>query len=855
MLISYNWLSEYVEHGLMAHELAAALTMSGLEVEGVEARGDAGVEVPAGVVVGHVLETRAHPNADRLTLCTVDVGAEAPSPIVCGAANVAAGQKVAVATVGTTLVLPGRDGARVPVLLDRRKIRGEVSEGMICAEDELGLSDDHSGILVLDDAAIVGTPLADYLAARAGPGGAVERDWILDVNLTPNRPDAVSHIGVARDVAALTGRPLRRPDVAVPDAGGEAAARVSVEIEAPELCGRYAAVLVEGVRVGPSPAWLRARLEAVGLRSVNNVVDVTNFVMHEVGQPLHAFDFDRIADGRIVVREAELGEAFTTLDGKARALPAGALLICDAEKPIAVAGVMGGADSEVTDDTVSVLLESAYFDPSATRRTARALGLSTDASYRFERGVDPLGQPWAAARAAALIAEVAGGRVVPGMAEAVATPHAPRTVTLRLARLDALLGAHIPPADVRRLLTAIGFEIETDGTLEALAEGLMAGHRVDAAAEPDVLRVRVPSFRPDVAREVDVIEEVARLWGVDRLPEPKTVRIPPTPPVAEGPWTRRTALRAHLAGAGYRELYVNSLMPGARADAFRLDHAAFARGAVVHTLNPISLDLAALRPSLLPGALAAVAYNQRQGQRGLRFFEVGHVFREAEGDTPEAGTEPLVPGYDEREHAVVIVAGEAAPASWDAPARAFDLYDIRGTLESLLAAVGAEATFEPDDVPGGLVADALTVTIGGAPVGLAGRIVDAALRSDDVRGPVFFAELDWGRISAGAGASGAHRYAPFSRFPTPERDLAFVLPRTAEVGRVLATIREAGAPLLHDARVFDLYEGERIGADRKSAAFALRFGADRTLRDAEVDEAVGRIRSAVEHAHGGTLRA
>ena len=372
MKISYNWLKDYVAHDLGPQALADRLTMAGLEEEEVITIG----QPLEGVVVGHVLETRSHPNADRLTLCDVDLGDGEPVQIVCGAPNVAAGQKVPVATVGTTLLLPSRDdpARREAVTLRKAKLRGKVSQGMICAEDELGLSDDHSGIMVLRDDAPVGQPFEAYLAGQ----GIAAQDFALDVAITPNRPDATSHIGVARDVAALENLPLRRPEVALPEAGGAAAEQVAIGIEAPQGCPRYVGLLVRGVEIKESPAWLKQRLTAIGLRPRNNVVDVTNYVMYECGQPLHAFDFDQIAGAKIIVRAAEGGETFTTLDSKAHTLPAGTLLICDAERPVALAGIMGGENSEVTDATTNVLLESAYFDPSTIRRAARLLGLSTD---------------------------------------------------------------------------------------------------------------------------------------------------------------------------------------------------------------------------------------------------------------------------------------------------------------------------------------------------------------------------------------------------------------------------------------------------------------------------------------------
>lgn len=839
MLVSTAWLSRYVDAGLDAEALAGLLTLSGLEVEGVDVKG---ASVPDGVVVGQVLAAEKHPDADRLTLCTVDVGAGEALSIVCGAPNVAAGQKVCVATVGTTLQLTDpKTGQTVPVTMAERKIRGAVSQGMICAEDELGLSEDHAGILVLPDDAPLGASVRDYL----GAGGAV-----LEVNITPNRPDATSHVGVARDVAALTGKPLVKPDVAVPAPGGEAAQRVAVRIDAPGGCTRYTAMMVEGVAVGPSPDWLRATLERVGIRSINNVVDVTNFVLHEIGQPLHAFDFDRIAGPQIVVRSAAPGERFTTLDGKERTLPAGATVIADAERAVAVAGVMGGLDSEVTDATTTVLLESAHFDPATTRRTAKALDLATDASYRFERGVDPLGTRWAAARAAALIAEVAGGRVVDGCVDAVAVPFEPPVVRLRLRRIPKILGVDVPRDEVVRLLRAIGFVVEEASDLVGLVKQIQKGAHIDGFEdEPDTLRLVVPSWRPDVTREIDVIEEVARLYGFDRLPEPKHVAMPPAVPTAHPAVAARTRLRDALVGLGFREIVTTSLLAADVAERFRFDHPAYGSGPAVPTYDPARESPLTLRPSLLPAALAVAGYNQRQRQPSLRLFEVGRVFRGPVAASQDARAQPS----DEREHAVILLAGDSRVAGWDGPTRPFDVFDAKGTVEALLEGFGLDAAFAPCDVPGGLVDDALTVRVDDEAVGLIGRFADAALDGAGARGPVVFAELRWEALAERLAGRGAVRYAPFSRLPESERDLAFVVPAGTAAGDVAATIRQHGGPLLRGVRLFDRYD--KLDGGRVSLAFALRFGKDDgTLRDADLDAATDAVRKAVEAAHGATLR-
>ena len=820
MLLSFNWLSNYVDHGKTADEVAHLLTMSGLEVEGVERTGPAF----AGVVVGRVLGVRPHPGADRLRVCEVDTGGEAPVQIVCGAPNVAEGQTVPVATVGTVLALPSRDvpGEAVEVTIKKSKIRGETSEGMICAEDELGIGQSHDGILVLDETP-PGTPFADYLDARGQRRG----DAVLDVNVTPNRPDATSHVGVARDLAALTGRPLRLPHVEIP--GTDGPFPVSITVEDPDGCPRYAALIVESVAVGPSPAWMVERLAAIGIRSVSNVVDVTNVVLHETGQPLHAFDLDHLGE-TVVVRRSRAGETIETLDGVARDLPEGTLVIADAEAPVAVAGVMGGASTAVTDATTRVLIESAGFDAPSVRRASKALGLSTDASYRFERGVDPEGQMRAAARAAGLLAEVAGGKLT-AAADVVSRPYAPRTTTLRLSRVARLLGVAVAEDEARRLLAAIGFETEPTG-------------------DGDTFAVTIPSWRPDVAREVDVVEEVARLVGLDRLPGVETVPVVLAPPHEDPLAGTLDRARRRAAVLGFADLATNSLVSAATAETYADAAWTGHSRAVAETLNPVSQEMAALRPSLLPGLVQAAAYNAARGADALRLVDVGTVYARA-----EAGEVTVVDGYHEHAALALAMAGTAERQAWDGAARATDFYDLKGVVLDVLADAGVtevEETAEPE--PSGVTAYRLVLSSGGRRVAVVGRLADALAQAAGLRGELFVAEIDGSALAQVARPSGPVRYHAVSRHPAVERDVAVVVPEGTAVGPLLATIREAGRPLLASVRLFDVYRGDRIPAGTLSLAFALRFAADRTLRDAEVDGRVARIIAALDRAHGATLR-
>ena len=828
MLLSFNWLSTFVDHGRTADEVAGLLTMSGLEVEGVARTGPAF----AGVVVGRVADVQPHPGADRLRVCQVDLGAGEVVQIVCGAPNVAEGQTVAVATVGTVLELPSRDapGETTAVTIKKSKIRGETSEGMICAEDELGLGAGHDGILVLDAdglAVAPGTPFADYLDARGQRGG----DAVLDVNVTPNRPDATSHIGVARDVAALTGAPLRLPEVALPDAS--VPLQVPVRIEDADGCPRYVALVVEGVTVGPSPAWLAERLAAIGVRAVNNVVDVTNYVLHETGQPLHAFDLDRLAGPEIVVRRSRPGERIETLDHVTRDVPAETLVVADAAGPVAIAGVMGGAGSEVTDSTTRVLIESAAFDAPSVRRASKRLGLSTDASYRFERGVDETAQLRAAARAAGLLAEVAGGALAPGVADVVSRPVAPRTTTLRLSRVERLLGVAVPADEARRLLAAIGFET--------------AGPGEPAAG---TLTVSIPPWRPDVAREADVVEEVARLVGLDRLPAVASVPVA-LAPAPEAPLAGvLDRARRRAAVLGFHDLATNSLVPAATAAAYADPAWTGHARAVVETLNPISQEMAALRPSLLPGLVQAAAYNAARGADALRLVDVGHVYARA-----ASGEATTVEGYFEASMIALAMFGTAERQAWDRPARAADFYDLKGVVLDLLADAGvADVEEAAETEPSAATAYRLVLSAGGVRLGAVGRLSDALAAAAGLRGELFVAELDGPAVASASARGAAVRYAPISRHPAVERDVAVVVPDGTAAGPLLATIRDAGRPLLTAARLFDVYRGDRIAAGTQSLAFALTFSADRTLRDAEVDGRVRRVVAALEREHGAALR-
>ena len=833
MNISYNWLREYAPVQETPEELADILTMGGLEVESIDETGSS----MDGVIVGRVERVRPHPNANRLSCCEVDLGSPNPVRIVCGAPNVAEGQHVPVATPGATLMLPDREDPdkRTPVTIRKTKLRGEPSEGMICAEDELGLSDSHDEIMVLTGAPgagpRIGQPFSEYLAAR----GVVHRDAVLDISVTPNRPDATSHLGVARDAAALTNIPLRLPEAPEPKPGGEAADLVTVDLQAPEACPRYVAMIVRDVTVRESPAWLQAKLEAIGLRPHNNIVDITNYILHDVGQPVHAFDFDTIAGQHIRVHLTHKATSFTTLDDKEHTIPPGTIMIADAERDVAIGGVMGGQNSEVRETTRNVLIECAFFDPSHIRRAAKALGIQSDASYRFERGVDPTGQVHAAARVAALIAELGGGTVVPGMVDAHPAPSSPRHITVCAERIDSLLGVRIPLETTERLLQSIGFDIERQGDAEASR-----------------LRCTVPPFRPDIEREVDVIEEIVRLYGYDNVPEPVQAASLSIGTLHESPETRlRRAARTLLACTGHREIYTNSMLRSETAEQFA-ELAGDASDRIVRTLNPISSEMAALRPSLLPGALQVIAFNRNHGQRSLRFFEFGHVFRRTDD---QDRNETVVENYAEYESFLLTLSGQATATGWNTSARAFDLFDAKGAVDMLLRHVRTpDVRMAPVHTPVAGTSCRLDIFSSNVRIGSVLEMAPDLSGGNTPEEIVYTAELNWTEVVRLATPYLDSTYQPVERYPAVDRDIALVVGREEPAGAILQTIRRTGGRLLQQVRLFDLYEGEHVGPDKKSVAFALRFGANRTLTDQEVNKRMGRIVHALEKEHGAFLR-
>jgi phenylalanyl-tRNA synthetase beta chain len=801
--VPLHWLHEYCRPECSAAALAERLDMTGTKVERVLRHG---VLRPEAFVVGRVLDARAHPDAERLRVCRVDVGAGDPAQIVCGAPNVAAGQTVAVARPGA--VMP--DGSE----LAAATLRGVVSEGMILAEDELAIGTDHSGIVVLDgDGVAPGTPLADVLAIA---------DDVLELEITPNRPDCLGVYGVAREVHAATGAALGPPPWRDDPGSAGRVAGAEVTVEVPDLCPRFTARLFEDVTIGPSPEWLKARLAAAGQRPISNVVDITNYVMLLTGQPLHAFDFDRVAGGRLVVRRAGDGEEVETLDGETRALDPDVVVICDADGPTSIAGVMGGARSEVSEGTTRVLMEAATWDGPNIQRTSTRLGLRSEASGRFEKQLAPEQAMEAQAVAAGLMTALCGARLLAGTIDVGGAGPEPRRIRLREARLGKLLGQPVPRQRARAILESLEFGVEETG------EGL---------------EVSVPPFRRnDVTREVDLIEEVARIDGMEKLPAT-------LPAGADGgrlTAVQRARRRAEdaLADHGLFEVVGWSFQSPAVADRLRLAQADARRNAVA-LVNPMSEEQSVMRTLLLGSLLDVARYNAARDVDDQRLFEIGAVYERCE----------RVEGLpDERRHVGVLLTGRSRPAWWREPEPpAADYFAVKGVLAALLATLRVPWTVRAASQPFLHPGRSAEVILARRPAGWIGELHPLVAGNWGLEGGAAF-ELDLDRVTELASAH-APVYRDLASFPAVRQDLAVVLADDVPAARVVDVVRAAGGDLLTRAEVFDVYRGEQVGAGRVSLALALEFRAgDRTLTDHEADALREAIAGALQRELGGELR-
>ncbi|WP_248930174.1 phenylalanine--tRNA ligase subunit beta [Paenibacillus hamazuiensis] len=809
MKVSYQWLSQYVDvSGYTAAELAEKLTRSGIEVDIVESR-NKGVEH---VVVGYVKTREKHPDADKLSVCTVDAGQGEDLQIVCGAKNVAAGQKVPVALIGAKLP----DG----LVIKRAKLRGVESQGMICSAKELGLNDRllpkeiQEGILVLPEDTQIGQSILEVLAID---------DEVLELDLTPNRSDALSMLGAAYEIAAILGCEVKLPDAEAGIGGGavRAADKISVKITAAEQCSHYAARLIEGVQVGKSPLWMQNRLMAAGIRPINNIVDITNYVMLEYGQPLHAFDADKLANGHIDVRLANAGEKLVTLDDVERTLEPHMLLITDGTKPVAIAGVMGGANSEVTEGTTRILLESAKFDGGSVRKTSRQLGLRSEASLRFEKEVNPEAVIPALNRAASLMAQYAGGQIAEGIVEARTKEHKPVTIAITADRINQYLGTQLSAAQVKDIFARLHFPVEegADGSLT----------------------VHVPSRRGDITRTVDLIEEVARLHGYDNIPTTLMSGVTTPGSLTKEQKIRRIA-RERMTAAGLHEVVTYTFTDPKLIEEFP---GAFKETQPVALAMPMSEEHSTLRTSLIPHLLEVIGYNRNRNMDDVAVFEIGKAFLTQQKALTELPEERLLLS--------AAITGKRQDMHWTGKAAAVDFYDLKGIFENLVGYLGIEgltyAAAQPEGYHPGRTAE---IRLDGKAIGYIGQLHPAYQKAKDLE-DTYVLEVELEPLAANANGSIAYRALP--RYPAISRDMALVVDAAVPVADLVAKASEVAGDLLESIQVFDVFTGERLGAGKKSVAFSLVYRTpERTLTDEEVSELHAKAVAALEQTFGAELR-
>jgi phenylalanyl-tRNA synthetase beta chain len=814
MKISYNWLKQYIDTDLSPQEVSEILTNTGLEVEGLEAVQSVkgGLE---GVVIGEVLSCDLHPDADKLTVCTVNLGENEAVQIVCGAPNVAAGQKVPVAKVGCTL-WPDEKGFTIK----KAKIRGALSMGMICAEDELGLGSSHDGIMVLDPEAIPGTPAADYFQ--------VENDYVFEIGLTPNRIDGASHIGVARDLAAFLKQSgkvnLNKPSVEAFKSDNNEL-YIPVEIMEKAGCKRYSGVTLQGIEVKESPSWLQNRLRSIGQTPINNVVDISNYVLHETGQPLHAFDAAHVTGNKVLVRTMPEGTSFVTLDEQEHKLRASDLVISNGEESMCIAGVFGGIKSGVTEETSSIFLESACFDPVYIRKTARHHQLNTDASFRFERGSDPNMTVWALKRAALLIKEIAGGRISSELVDVYPEPVEDFRVEISYAHVDRLIGNHLDPGTIRSILESLEIHVE-----EEHEQGMV---------------LRVPPYRVDVQREADVIEEILRIYGFNRVEITNGLRSTlssTSKPDKEQVVNMTSDL---LSANGFFEMKSNSLTPASYYDTEETDPAA------VRLFNPLSQDLALMRQNLLFGGLEAVAYNINRKQNDLKLYEFGSCYFL---NSENKGNDPLEK-YQEVFHMGIYLSGNVQQGNWVQKSTEASFYQMKTYVEMVLVKLGIDPmTLDCKGSDDPNYDEALIYLFKGKALVEFGKVAKLTVKRFDIKQQVFAAEFNWDMV---LNALSGHRirFKPLSRFQVVTRDFSLMLDRSVTFEALRTLAFKAEKKLLRKVTLFDVYEGDKIEKGKKSYALTFTLlDEDKTLTDKQIDKAMLRIASAYEKELGASVR-
>ena len=820
MNISYNWLKEYLDFDLQPEEVSAALTSIGLETGGVEevqtVKG--GLE---GLVIGEVLTCVEHPNSDHLHITTVNVGGEEPLQIVCGAPNVAAGQKVVVAVNGTKLY----DGDEV-FTIKRSKIRGVESNGMICAEDEIGIGTDHAGIIVLPADAVVGTPAKEYYNVKS--------DYVLEVDITPNRVDGTSHFGVARDLAAYlkqNGKPaeLKRPSVDAFKIDDETPA-IEVVVENTEACPRYSGVTIKGVTVKESPEWLKNRLAIIGLRPINNVVDVTNFVLHELGQPLHSFDAGKVKGNKVIVKTQPEGTKFVTLDGVERTLTDRDLMICNAEEAMCIGGVFGGLDSGVTEQTTDVFLESACFHPTWIRKTARRFGLNTDASFRFERGLDANNTIYVLKRAALLIQEVAGGKITGSIQDVYPVPMKPYTVELTYNKINSLIGKVIPVETVKSILDSLEMEIVSE-----TAEGLT---------------IHVPVYRIDVQRDVDVIEDILRIYGYNNIEFSDSVKSNLSYKTAtDRSYDLQNLISEQLCGSGFNEIMNNSLTRSAYYDeltTYPVSHC-------VMLMNPLSADLNGMRQTLLFGGLESIEYNAKRKNGNIRFFEFGNCY---DYNVEKKREDATLAEYSEDYRLGIWVCGNRVENSWAHADEKSTVYELKAYVENILARLGVNLK---KVIFGNLSNDIYSTgvsitTASGRQLGTFGIVSRKICKAMDIDFEVYYAELSWTLLMKETKKNKV-TFSEISKFPAVKRDLALLLDKSVQFAEIQKIAEDSERKLLKEVSMFDVYEGKNLPAGKKSYAVSF-YPQDetKTLNDKQIDAIMQKIRKNLEDKLGASLR-
>jgi len=820
MNISYNWLKEYLDFDLQPEEVSAALTSIGLETGGVEEvqtiKG--GLE---GLVIGEVLTCVEHPNSDHLHITTVNVGGEEPLQIVCGAPNVAAGQKVVVAVNGTKLY----DGDEV-FTIKRSKIRGVESNGMICAEDEIGIGTDHAGIIVLPAGAVVGTPAKEYYNVKS--------DYVLEVDITPNRVDGTSHFGVARDLAAYlkqNGKPteLKRPSVDAFKIDDETPA-IEVIVENTEACPRYSGVTIKGVTVKESPEWLKNRLNIIGLRPINNVVDVTNYVLHEMGQPLHSFDAGKVTGDKVIVKTMPEGTKFVTLDGVERTLTDRDLMICNTEEAMCIGGVFGGLDSGVTEQTTDVFLESACFHPTWIRKTARRFGLNTDASFRFERGLDANNTIYVLKRAALLIQEVAGGKITGSIQDVYPNPVQPYTVELTYNKINSLIGKDIPVETVKSILASLEMEIVSE-----TAEGLT---------------IHVPVYRIDVQRDVDVIEDILRIYGYNNIEFSDSVKSNLSYKTAtDRSYDLQNLISEQLCGSGFNEIMNNSLTRSAYYDeltTYPVSHC-------VMLMNPLSADLNGMRQTLLFGGLESIEHNVKRKNGNIRFFEFGNCY---DYNVEKKREDATLAEFSEDYRLGLWVCGDRVENSWAHADEKATVYELKAYVENILIRLGVNLK---KVVFGNLSNDMYSTgvsitTTSGRELGTFGIVNRKICKAMDIDFEVYYAELSWTLLMKETKKNKV-TFSEISKFPAVKRDLALLLDKSVQFAEIEKIAEESERKLLKEVSLFDVYEGKNLPAGKKSYAVSFYLQDEtKTLNDKQIDAIMQKIRKNLESKLGASLR-